>query len=60
MCIGYRMYGGVPEGVAGLANGCCHLLLVHVWGVPGVCALGCIKVYMLWCRYMCFLFVLRQ
>ena len=26
-------------------------------GVLGVCALGCMKVYMLWCRYMCFLFV---
>ena len=35
----------------------CNLLLVHVWGVLGVCALGCMKVYMLWCRYMCFLFV---
>ena len=26
-------------------------------GVPGVCALGYMEVYMLWCRYMCFLFV---
>ena len=35
MCIGYRMYGGVPGGVAGLAKGCCHVLLVHVWGCTG-------------------------
>ena len=40
MCIGYRMYGGVPGGVAGLAKGCCHmyLLSVHVWGCTrGMC-----------------------
>ena len=28
-------------------------------GVPGVCAIGCMKVCMLWCRYMCFLFVFQ-
>ena len=51
----YRMYGGIPGGVAGIAKGCCHVYMCG--GVLGVCALGCIKMYMLWCRYMCFLFV---
>ena len=56
MCIGYRMYGGVPGGVACL-DVMCNLLSVHVRRCTGVCALGCMKVNMLWCRYMCFLFL---
>ena len=59
-------------GACVLATGCMEVYL-GVWlvlskaavmccwymcgGVPGVCALGCMNVYMLWCRYMCFLFV---
>ena len=44
MCIGYRMYAGVPGGVAGLAKGCCHVKFGCMYMSGGVWRCTCYSV----------------